>query len=311
MATRKLGHSQLEVTPLSLGGNVFGGTIDEPTSFTVLDAYVAAGGNFIDTADIYTGSASETVIGNWMKQRGNRSQVIIATKLGMPAGPGKGGLSRKYIFQTVEESLARLQTDYIDLYQAHKDDTETPLEETLQAFDELIKQGKVRVIGASNYKADRLEEAQKISEQHGFARYESLQPLYNLVDREDYENGLEQYASKSGIGVIPYFSLARGFLSGKYRPDQELPKTPRAEGVQKLYLNERGYGILAAIDKIAAKHNTKPTQISLAWLIAQPTVTAPIASATSPAQVADLMESLNIKLDAEDLSALKAAGDAK
>ena len=308
MALRQLGHSNLQVTPLCLGSNVFGRIIDEPTGFSVLDAYIEAGGNFIDTADIYSLGESETVIGRWMKQRGTRDRVIIATKVGMEMAPGKKGLSRKHIFESVEGSLKRLQTDVIDLYQAHRDDPETPLEETMQAFNELVKQGKVRYIGASNYSAERLVEAQKISQQHGYARYESLQPLYNLVEREEYEGALQQVSVEQGIGVIPYFSLARGFLSGKYRPNQELPKSPRAEGVKKLYMNERGFAILAAIDQVAARHNVNATQVSLAWLMAQPGITAPIASGTSPAQVAELMRSTEMKLTNEDLAALSNTG---
>jgi aryl-alcohol dehydrogenase-like predicted oxidoreductase len=297
----------LEVTPLCLGGNVFG-RIDEVTAFAVLDAYVAEGGNFIDTADVYSSGESEKTIGRWMKQRGTRDKVIIATKLGMQMAPDKQGLSRRYIFEAVEASLTRLQTDVIDLYQAHRDDPETPLEETMQAFDELVKQGKVRYIGASNYTAERLAEAQKISQQHGYVRYESLQPLYNLVEREEFEGGLQQLSIEQGIGVIPYFSLARGFLSGKYRPDQPLPESRRAEGVQKLYMNEHGYAILAAVDRIAEKHKATAAQISLAWLMAQPGITAPISSGTSPQQVNELMQAIELKLPGEDLEALTNVG---
>lgn len=307
MITRRLGHSNLQVTPLCLGGNVFG-RIDEPTAFAVLDAYLAAGGNFIDTADIYATGESEKTIGRWMKQRGNRDKVIIATKLGKPMAPDKHGLSHWYIFAAVEASLTRLQTDVIDLYQSHEDDQQTPLEETMQAFDELVKQGKVRYIGASNFTTERLAEAQRVSQQHGYVRYESLQPLYNLVDREEFEGGLQQLSIEQEIGVIPYFSLARGFLSGKYRPDQPLPESRRAEGVQKLYMNERGYAILAAVDRIAEKHNATPAQISLAWLMAQPGVTAPISSGTTPQQVNELMQATELKLPGEDLEALTTAG---
>jgi aryl-alcohol dehydrogenase-like predicted oxidoreductase len=307
MITRRLGHSNLEITPLCLGGNVFG-RIDEDTAFAVLDAYVAAGGNFIDTADIYSSGESEKTIGRWMKQRGNRDKVIIATKLGMQMAPDKQGLSRRYIFEEVEASLTRLQTDVIDLYQSHRDDPETPLEETLQAFDELVKQGKVRYIGASNYTAERLAAALQVSQQHGYVRYESLQPLYNLLDREEFEGGLQQLSIEQEIGVISYFSLARGFLSGKYRPNQQLPESRRAEGVQKLYMNERGFAILAAVDRVAEKHKATPVQVSLAWLMAQPGVTAPIASGTSPEQVNELMQAIELKLPSEDLEALTNAG---
>jgi aryl-alcohol dehydrogenase-like predicted oxidoreductase len=308
MVTRKLGRSNLEVTPLCLGTNVFGRTIDERTAFAVLDAYVAAGGNFIDTADIYSSGESEAVIGRWMKQRGSRNKVIVATKVGKPMAPDKTGLSRKYIFEAVEESLKRLQTDVIDLYQSHEDDLETPLEETMQAFDDLVKQGKIRYIGASNFTPERLAEVQQVSQQYGYVRYESLQPLYNLVEREEFENGLQQLSIEQGIGVISYFSLARGFLSGKYRPHQKLPESPRAQGVQKLYMNERGFAILAAVDRVAAKHNVNPTQVSLAWLMAQPAITAPIASGTSPEQVGELMQAIELKLTDDDLEALTNAG---
>jgi len=307
MVTRKLGHSNLEITPLCLGGNVFG-RIDDSMAFAVLDAYVAAGGNFIDTADIYATGESERVIGRWVKQRGNRDKVMIATKVGKPMAPDKQGLSRKYIFQAAEDSLTRLQTDVIDLYQSHEDDTGTSLEETMQAFDELVKQGKVRYIGASNFTAERLAEAEQVCQQHGYVRYESLQPLYNLMDREEFENGLQQLSIEQEIGVIPYFSLARGFLSGKYRPNQPLPESRRAGGVQKLYMNERGFAILEAVDQVAAKHNAKPAQVSLAWLMAQPGITAPISSATSPGQVNELMQAIELKLTDEDLEALTDAG---
>ena len=307
MITRRLGHSSLEVTPLCLGGNVFG-RIDESTAFAVLDAYLVAGGNFIDTADIYSTGESEKTIGRWMKQRGNRDRVIIATKLGKPMAPDKHGLSRQYIFEAVEASLTRLQTDVIDLYQSHEDDQQTPLEETMQAFDELVKQGKVRYIGASNFTAERLAAVQRISQQHGYVRYESLQPLYNLVEREEFEGGLQQLSVEQEIGVIPYFSLARGFLSGKYRPNQQLPESRRAAGVQKLYMNERGFAILEAVDRVAEKHKATPAQISLAWLMTQPGVTAPISSGTSPQQVNELMQAIELQLPSEDLEALTNAG---
>ena len=304
MQLRKLGRSALQITPLMLGGNVFGWTANEPTSFAVLDAFIEAGGNCIDTADVYMarvpgnkGGESETIIGRWMKARGNRDKVIIATKLGNPMGPGKEGLSRNYIFEAVEASLQRLQTDYIDLYQAHKDDASTPLEETLQAFDALVQQGKVRAIGASNYGANRLADALHISEQKGLARYESLQPRYNLYDREDYEHDLEPLCEKQGVGVIPYFSLAAGFLTGKYRPALPLPTSARAQGVQSRYMNERGFAILEALDSVARSYHATPTQIALAWLIKRPSITAPIASATSVEQVRELVAATNIALD--------------
>ena len=257
MKTRKLGSSTLEVSPLCLGSNVFGWTIDEKTSFAILDALVAAGFNFIDTADMYStwvpghkGGESETIIGNWMKRTGNRSKVIIATKVGKEMGPNDKGLSKAYIFRAVERSLERLQTDYIDLYQSHADDEATPIEETLEAYAELIKQGKVRVIGASNYTAERLAAALEASEQHGYPRYESLQPHYNLYERAGYEAALEPLCLARGLGVIPYFSLASGFLTGKYRSESDLSKSPRGQGVKK-YLDERGLRILGALDQVA------------------------------------------------------------
>jgi aryl-alcohol dehydrogenase-like predicted oxidoreductase len=312
MQRRKLGHSGLEVTPLFLGGNVFGWTIDDAASFAVLDAYLEAGGNSIDTADVYstwvpghTGGESEAVIGRWLKARGNRDQVIIATKVGSRMGSGKQGLSRQHILASVEESLRRLQTEYIDLYQAHRDDAETPLEETLQAFDELVRQGKVRAIGASNYTAPRLAEALRVSEQLGYTRYESVQPFYNLVERQGYEEALEPLILEQEIGVIPYSSLASGFLSGKYQPGQALPQTQRAQGVQKRYMHERGFRILHAVEQLAQAHHATPAQIALAWLMARPGITAPIASATSVAQVRELIGAVAVTLSDAEKETLK------
>jgi aryl-alcohol dehydrogenase-like predicted oxidoreductase len=308
MQLRKLGHSSLEVAPIFFGGNVFGWTADEPTSLAVLDAFLEAGGNAIDTADVYGTGTSETIIGRWMKARGNRDKVIIATKLGSQMAPDKKGLARNYIFAEVEASLQRLQTDHIDLYQAHRDDPETPLEETLEAFNELVKQGKVRAIGASNYSAARLAEAEKISQAKGYARYESLQPEYNLAVRADYEHELEPLCREQSIGVIPYFALASGFLSGKYRAGKALPNSQRAQRVQQRYMNERGFGILEAVDRVAREHRgATPTQVSLAWLIAQPTITAPIASATSVEQVRELMGATELQLSKQDLEVLDQA----
>ncbi len=250
MKMRKLGHSGLEVAPLALGGNVFGWTADEPTSFKILDGFVAAGFNLIDTADIYSrwvpghhGGESETILGRWLKRPGNRDKVLVATKVGMEMGPGAKGLSRPYILRAAEQSLKRLQTDRIDLYQSHQDDETTPIEETLGAYAELIRQGKVRAIGASNYKAARLAQALQVSRDHGLPRYECLQPLYNLCERQAYEEALEPLCAKEGLAVIPYFSLASGFLTGKYRTEADLTKSPRGTAVKK-YLNERGHRIL-------------------------------------------------------------------
>lgn len=304
MQLRKLGRSMLEIFPLSLGTNVLGRAIDEPTAFAVLDAYVVAGGNCIDTADVYSAGESELILGRWMKTRGNRDRVIMATKLGSQMGPGKQGLSRKYIFEAVEASLKRLQTDYIDLYQAHRDDADTPLEETLQAFDELVHQGKVHVIGASNYSAARLAEALQVSQEHGYVRYESLQPLYNLIDREAYERELELLCRERELGVITYFSLARGFLTGKYQPNKALPQSIRAQGVQDRYMNERGFRILAEVERVASRYHATPAQVALAWIIARPGVTAPIASATSVQQVRELLGAVELKLDDEAITAL-------
>jgi aryl-alcohol dehydrogenase-like predicted oxidoreductase len=311
--TRKLGNSGLDVSPLMLGGNVFGWTIDEASSFKVLDAYVDAGLNFIDTADIYstwvpghTGGESETIIGNWLKRTGKRSRIVLATKVGMQMPAGKG-LKKNYIFQAVEDSLRRLQTEHIDLYQSHEDDPETPLEETLGAFAELIKQGKVGAIGASNYSADRLAEALKVSRQHGFPSYQCLQPKYNLYTRAEYEAALEPLILKEGIGVIPYYALAAGFLTGKYRSESDAKKSARGGGVVKQYLNERGFRILAALDQVAKSHHSTPGKVALAWLIARPGITAPIASATSVEHVEDLVDATNLTLDGASIEALNQA----
>jgi aryl-alcohol dehydrogenase-like predicted oxidoreductase len=309
MQLRKLGRSPLEIFPLSLGTNVLGRTIDESTAFAVLDAYVEAGGNCIDTADIYSVGESELTLGRWMKARGNRDRVIIATKLGIRMAPGKQGLSRGYMFEEVEASLQRLQTEYIDLYQAHQDDTKTPLEETLQAFDELVCQGKVRVIGASNYSAARLAEALQVSQQHGYVRYESLQPLYNLVEREAFERELEPLCREHELGVITYSSLASGFLTGKYAPGKPLPQSRRAQGVQNRYMNERSFRILAEVERVASRFHATPAQVALAWIIARPGVTAPIASATSVEQIRELLGAVELQLDAEAITALNKASE--
>jgi aryl-alcohol dehydrogenase-like predicted oxidoreductase len=313
MKKRKLGNSGLEVAPLAFGGNVFGWTVDEPTSFQLLDAFASSGFNLIDTADIYStwvpgneGGESETIIGNWMKRSGNRENVVIATKVGLEMGPGKKGLSRSYILRAVEDSLRRLQTDYIDLYQSHQDDKETPLEETLSAFSQLIQEGKVRAIGASNYTADRLSQALDVSERNGIPRYESLQPLYNLFDRADYEQQLEPLCLEKGIGVINYYSLASGFLTGKYRSEADLGKSARGKDIKK-YLNERGFRILKALDQVASQYDSNPTRVALAWLIARPSITAPIASATSLEQLNDLIEATNLELDQAAIELLNQA----
>lgn len=313
MKRRKLGNSELEVAPLAFGGNVFGWTVDEQTSFKLLDRFADAGFNLIDTADIYSawapgnsGGESETIIGRWLKQGGRRERVIVATKVGMEMR-GRKGLSKSYILKSADDSLRRLQTDYIDLYQSHQDDPETPIEETLEAFAELVRQGKVRVIGASNYSAERLGESLSISEQNGLPRYESLQPLYNLYDREAFEAELEPLCLEKSVGVISYFSLASGFLSGKYRSEDDLSKSARGDRVGKKYLNERGFRILNALDEVAGRHGSTPASVALAWLMARPSVTAPIASATSLEQLNDLIEATRLELDEAALSLLDEA----
>jgi aryl-alcohol dehydrogenase-like predicted oxidoreductase len=313
MNKRKLGNSGLKVSPLCLGGNVFGWTVNRETSFKLLDAFVDAGFNFIDTADVYPrwapgnqGGESETIIGEWCKRSGHRQDVIIATKVGLEMGQDLKGLSKKYIMRAVEDSLNRLQTDTIDLYQSHEDDPDTPLEETLETYQELIKQGKVRAIGASNYGAQRLSEALRISERNGFPAYHSLQPLYNLYDRGDYEETLEPLCREKGLGVITYFSLASGFLTGKYRSTRDLSKSIRGGMVEK-YLTERGKRILQALDQTAEQLNSTPATVSLAWLISRPSVTAPIASVSNLEQLNDLLEATRLKLDDASMERLSSA----
>jgi aryl-alcohol dehydrogenase-like predicted oxidoreductase len=315
MEKRELGKSGIQVIPLCFGGNVFGWTADEKTSFTLLDAFVDSGFDFVDTADVYskwvpghTGGESETIIGNWLKRGGKRDKIILATKVGKPMSDDKKGLSKAYITKAVEDSLKRLQTDYIDLYQSHEDDTNTPLAETLETFDGLIKQGKVRAIGASNYAADRFKEALQVSKDNGFARYETLQPEYNLYDREDYEHKYESLCHENSIGVITYFSLASGFLTGKYRSEADLGKSKRGGGIKK-YLNGRGYKILAALDKVAEEYNTSQASIALAWVMARPGITAPIASATSTQQLNDLAKATQLTLSGEALELLTTASN--
>jgi aryl-alcohol dehydrogenase-like predicted oxidoreductase len=313
MQMRKLGRTGLRVAALCLGGNTFGWTTDQKASEAVLDAYVDAGGNFIDTADVYsrwapgnTGGESETALGIWMKSRANRRAVLIATKVMGPMGPGPNdtGLSRHHIMEGVEASLRRLGTDYIDLYQAHWDDRETPFEETLRAFDDLVRQGKVRYIGASNYVAWRLTRALWESDKRGTVRFESLQPKYNLVFRDEYERELEPLCLEQGVGVIPYSSLGSGFLSGKYRRGGELPATARAANVNKAYMTERGFAVLEAVEKVAAQAGATPAQVALSWLAHRPGITAPIASATSVAQLKELIGGIALKLDEDARSAL-------
>ena len=315
MNKRKLGNSGLETGPLALGGNVFGWTADEPTSFALLDAFVAAGFSLVDTADVYSvwvpghaGGESETVIGKWLKRGGKRQDVLIATKVGMEMSPDKKGLARAHILRSVEDSLKRLQTDYIDLYQSHIDDESTPLDERLETYARLIEQGKVRAIGASNYKAERLSQALEVSKSLGYPSYQTLQPLYNLYDRADYETNLEPLCLDTGIGVISYFSLASGFLTGKYRSEDDLSKSPRGRRT-KQYLNDRGYRILRALDRVAGQLDSTPARVALAWLIARPSITAPIASATSLEQLDDLIESTRLELDPSSSALLNEASE--
>ncbi len=309
MLERKLGRSDLSVSVLCFGGNVFGWTVDEESSFAVLDAFVDGGGNFIDTADVYGVGASETIIGKWMKARNNRERIILATKVGSQMGSDTSmrGLSRQYILREVEASLKRLQTDYIDLYQTHRDDQNTPLDETLSALTELVQQGKVRYIGASNYSAARLRKALQISQLHGFARFESVQPPYNLVNRGEYEGSLEELCLEQDIGVITYSSLASGFLTGKYRPDQPLPSSPRASRIRERYMNQNGFSVLEQLDHVAQAHHATDAQVALAWIMARPGITSAIASATSVEQVNELLGSVSLKLNEEEMAALDTA----
>ncbi len=317
MNYRQLGHTDLRVCPLCLGGNVFGWTTDEQASFAVLDAYVEAGGNFIDTADTYsrfvpgnTGGESETILGRWMKACGNRERMVIATKVGgrMSDDPPRFGLSRRYILEEVETSLRRLQTDSIDLYFAHFDDPNTSLDETLGAFNDLIKSGKVRHIGASNYSAARLRAALVVSHEDHYVRYEVMQPRYNLMNRAAYEDELEPLCREEGLGVIVYSSLAGGFLTGKYHLGQEMPKTARAASVERNYMkDERSWYILDELERVAHQYNATPSQAGLAWILSRPGITGPIASATSASQVHELLGALDLSLDHEALRALDQA----
>jgi len=312
MQKRRLGNTDLHVAPLAFGCNVFGWTINEKTSFELLDVFAEKGFNLLDTADIYcqwatgVGGESETIIGKWMKQRGNRDQMILATKCGMVDMKGKVDNSKKYILKAVEGSLKRLQTDYIDLYQNHKDDEVTPVEETLEAFGQLIQEGKVRWIGASNFSAKRLKESISASEKHHLPKYQTLQPLYNLYDREVFEKELEAVCLENSISVINFYSLAAGFFSGKYRTEADLAKSVRGARV-KSYLNERGLGILKVLDEVAAQYNASTGSVAVAWLMARPCVGAPIASATSLSQVKELFKAVELNLSVETIEKLNAA----
>jgi aryl-alcohol dehydrogenase-like predicted oxidoreductase len=310
---RQLGRSALQVSPLCFGGNVFGWTVDEKTAFSILDAWVDAGFNFIDTADVYSrwapgnsGGESEAIIGKWIKQGGRRDRIVLATKIGSAEG-NSANLKADYIRQGVEDSLRRLNTDCIDLYQAHKDDQGTPLQETLEAFGKLVAQGKVRVIGCSNYSAARLRESLEVSAKLGLPRYESLQPLYNLYEREEFEKDLQQLCVEQGISVINFYALASGFLSGKYRTPEDASKSARGKNTVAKYLNDRGLKILAALDQAADRTGGTPAQIAIAWVMAQPGITSPIASASSLDQLQDLVKATALVLDADTLAMLNAA----
>ncbi len=313
MKKHNLGSSDIEVPSFAFGGNVFGWTVDENTSFQLLDGLMDAGLNFIDTADVYSkwipgnkGGESETIIGKWLKKSGNRDKVIIATKVGMEMAYDKKGLSKTWIKQAVEDSLQRLQTDYIDLYQSHKDDADTPMEETLAAYQELVNEGKVRIIGTSNMSAQRIAVALKTSKEHGFPAYQTVQPEYNLYDREGYEKELEPLCHENNLGVICYYSLASGFLTGKYRSEADLSKSQRGKGASK-YLNDRGFKILKALDDVSNQLSTTPAAVSLAWLMNRPGITAPIASATSLAQLQDIIKATQLDLEADYIHQLNEA----
>ncbi|QHI97278.1 aldo/keto reductase [Xylophilus rhododendri] len=315
MEYRALGRSGLQVSPITFGCNVFGWTIDEATSHRLLDAWVDAGMNFIDTADMYStwvpghvGGESETIIGRWFAQGGGRrDKVVLATKVGKPMGEGKVGLHPRYIREAVDASLKRLQTDRIDLYQSHDDDAKVPQEDVMGAFDDLVKAGKVRAVGASNYEAPRLASALDTSERLGLVRYESLQPLFNLHDRAFFEKELQKLCVERGVGVINFYALAAGFLTGKYRSAADAGKSPRGAGVVQKYLDARGQRILAALDTVAARVAAKPGQVALAWQIAQPGISAPIASATTLEQLKELLVAAALKLDRQSLDELSAA----
>jgi len=315
MDKRSLGNSGFAVAPLALGGNVFGWTADERTSFQVLDAFVAGGFALIDTANSYSrwvaghqGGESETVIGNWIARRGRHDDVVIATKVGSDMGLGHKCLKRTHIVEQAEASLRRLRVERIDLYQSHWDDATTPLDETLEAYDRLIRQGKVKAIGASNLTAERLAEALAVSRSKGLPRYATMQPHYNLLVRDEFEGPLQRLCVQEGIGVIPYYSLAAGFLTGKYRSEADVAKSVRGPGLKK-YLNQRGAAVLAALERVAARRRATMAQVALAWLMGQPGIVAPIASATSVAQLEELMGAARLELAAEDVDELALRSD--
>ncbi len=313
MHMRSFSTHNIPVAPLMLGGNVFGWTADEQKSFQILDRFVERGFNFIDTADVYsrwapghTGGESETILGRWFQQSGKRERIVLATKVGMDMGDGKQGLSAAYIREAVEASLRRLQTDYIDLYQTHKDDPNTPLEETVKALDALVREGKVRVLGASNYDGGRLHTAIEVARNAGYAAYETLQPHYNLVEREEYERTLAPVAAEYSLDVVPYFSLASGFLTGKYSSVKDAEGKSRGGQVSK-YFNERGEAVLKALADVAQQTGAKEASVALAWLLSRPNLLAPIASATSVEQMDDLFAAVDLELTPDQLSHLSRA----
>ncbi|WP_251977888.1 aldo/keto reductase [Salinicola avicenniae] len=310
MQMRSLGHPDIQTAPIVFGGNVFGWTLDDKQSFSMIDAWLDAGFNAIDTADVYSrwaegnqGGESETVLGKWFKQSGRRDEVVLTSKVGMDLGDGKVGLSKAYIMQAIEASLTRLQTDYLDVYFSHQDDQETPLEETLEAYDRLIEQGKIRMIAASNYTGGRLAKALEVSKAKNLPAYRCLQPFYNLYDREDFERDLAPVCREHDIAVVPYFSLASGFLTGKYRSREDAKGQARADFVDK-YFDDKGMRILEALDTVSKRYDTQPAAVSLAWLLAQPAVTAPIASASKPHHLDALKVACDLKLDADALQTL-------
>lgn len=315
MQYRNLGRTGLKVSELCLGAMQWGWTADEPTSCAVMDAFVAAGGNFIDTADIYSrwaegnpGGVSEEIIGRWMKARGNRRQIVLATKVRgvMWDGPNGEGLSRGHIMAAVEDSLRRLQTDHIDLYQTHWFDAGTPIDETLRALDDLVRQGKVRTIGCSNYPAWRLAKALWVSDKAGLARYDSLQPHYNIAYRAEFERELKPLCEEEGIGVIPYSPLAGGFLTGKYRRGEPAPDSARASGIQRRYLNDQGFTILEALEKLGKTRGKSIAQMALAWQLSQPVISSPIIGANSVEQLDDSLGAVGLRLSEEEMKALDA-----
>jgi aryl-alcohol dehydrogenase-like predicted oxidoreductase len=313
MEKTMFGNTGMQVAPLAFGGNVFGWTVDEARSFELLDRFAAEGFNLVDTADVYStwapgnkGGESETIIGNWMKKRGNRQELVIATKVGGDMGQGKT-LAKKWVLQACEDSLRRLQTDYIDLYLTHWDDLSTPVGETLEAYAQLVKEGKVRAIGTSNMNPERLRESLEYSRKNGLPAYQALQPEYNLYNRAKYETEYEPIVKEEGMAVLCYYSLASGFLTGKYRSEEDMTKIARGGGVVKTYLNERGFRILKALDEVADRYNSSPATVALAWLIARPTISAPIASATNIAQLEDLMKDARLGLDEDAVKVLDEA----